>query len=215
MARIESRPPAADFSGPDLCPASRTGRTQGCVILQPYDMEMGARHVSHRDTCFGPWAPSRGAPPMCSLHAGRRTVPLTAITRSASSTTINSEVVQTVAAEHRRPVSGIAGLVSASIRDPRYPAGRGQLGIADAGCLGPGLGNLAEWHGSHADSLTSSKWVAWTASRWMGEITYGLERLAMYLQGVQSVYDLLWADGPLGRVTYRRRSITRKRSGAI
>src|ERR671924_489272 len=35
-----------------------------------------------------------------------------------------------------------------------------------------------------------------------GEITYGLERLAMYLQGVQSVYDLLWADGPLGRVTY-------------
>jgi glycyl-tRNA synthetase alpha chain len=29
-----------------------------------------------------------------------------------------------------------------------------------------------------------------------------LERLAMYLQGVQSVYDLLWAEGPLGRVTY-------------
>ena len=36
-----------------------------------------------------------------------------------------------------------------------------------------------------------------------GEITYGLERLAMYLQGVESVYDLVWADGPLGRVTYR------------
>lgn len=26
----------------------------------------------------------------------------------------------------------------------------------------------------------------------MGEITYGLERLAMYLQGVESVYDLVW-----------------------
>jgi glycyl-tRNA synthetase alpha chain len=36
----------------------------------------------------------------------------------------------------------------------------------------------------------------------MGEITYGLERLAMYLQGVESVYDLVWADGPRGRVTY-------------
>ncbi len=36
----------------------------------------------------------------------------------------------------------------------------------------------------------------------MGEITYGLERLAMYLQGVESVYDLTWADGPLGRVSY-------------
>ena len=28
-----------------------------------------------------------------------------------------------------------------------------------------------------------------------GEITYGLERLAMYLQGVDSVYDLVWTDG--------------------
>jgi glycyl-tRNA synthetase alpha chain len=33
----------------------------------------------------------------------------------------------------------------------------------------------------------------------MGEITYGLERLAMYLQGVESVFDLQWAPG----VTYR------------
>jgi glycyl-tRNA synthetase alpha chain len=36
-----------------------------------------------------------------------------------------------------------------------------------------------------------------------GEITYGLERLAMYLQGVESLYDIVWTDGPLGRVTYR------------
>ena len=35
-----------------------------------------------------------------------------------------------------------------------------------------------------------------------GEITYGLERIAMYLQGVESVYDLVWTDGPLGRVSY-------------
>ena len=28
-----------------------------------------------------------------------------------------------------------------------------------------------------------------------GEITYGLERLAMYLQGVESVYDLTWVEG--------------------
>ena len=36
-----------------------------------------------------------------------------------------------------------------------------------------------------------------------GEITYGLERIAMVLQGVDSVFDLCWSDGPLGRVTYR------------
>ena len=35
-----------------------------------------------------------------------------------------------------------------------------------------------------------------------GEITYGLERLAMYIQGVNSIYDLVWADGPRGKITY-------------
>ena len=33
----------------------------------------------------------------------------------------------------------------------------------------------------------------------LGEITYGLERLAMYLQGKESVFDLVWTPG----VTYR------------
>ncbi len=35
-----------------------------------------------------------------------------------------------------------------------------------------------------------------------GEITYGLERIAMYLQGVDSIYDLVWTNGPEGNVTY-------------
>ncbi len=35
-----------------------------------------------------------------------------------------------------------------------------------------------------------------------GEITYGLERIAMYLQGVDSVFDLTWLDGKDGRYTY-------------
>ena len=35
-----------------------------------------------------------------------------------------------------------------------------------------------------------------------GEITYGIERLAMYLQGVDSIYDLVWSRGPQGVVTY-------------
>jgi glycyl-tRNA synthetase alpha chain len=35
-----------------------------------------------------------------------------------------------------------------------------------------------------------------------GEITYGLERLAMYLQDVDNVYDLVWTEGPQGVVTY-------------
>ena len=39
-----------------------------------------------------------------------------------------------------------------------------------------------------------------------GEITYGLERLAMYLQGVENVYDLVWTEweenGVKRRLTY-------------
>jgi glycyl-tRNA synthetase alpha chain len=33
----------------------------------------------------------------------------------------------------------------------------------------------------------------------LGELTYGLERLAMYLQGKENIFDLVWVDG----VTYR------------
>jgi len=36
----------------------------------------------------------------------------------------------------------------------------------------------------------------------LGEITYGTERLAMYLQGVDSVYDLVWTDLGGRTVTY-------------
>jgi glycyl-tRNA synthetase alpha chain len=35
-----------------------------------------------------------------------------------------------------------------------------------------------------------------------GEITYGLERIAMYLQGVDSIYDLVWTDGRQGAARY-------------
>jgi glycyl-tRNA synthetase alpha chain len=35
-----------------------------------------------------------------------------------------------------------------------------------------------------------------------GEITYGLERLAMYLQGVDNVYDLVWTESSTHKLTY-------------
>ena len=36
----------------------------------------------------------------------------------------------------------------------------------------------------------------------LGEITYGLERLAMYLQGVENVYDLVWTEALGRRLSY-------------
>lgn len=35
-----------------------------------------------------------------------------------------------------------------------------------------------------------------------GELTYGLERIAMHLLGVESIFDMPWSDGPFGCVTY-------------
>ena len=35
-----------------------------------------------------------------------------------------------------------------------------------------------------------------------GEITYGLERIALYLQNADSIYDLVWTRGPQGDVLY-------------
>jgi len=35
-----------------------------------------------------------------------------------------------------------------------------------------------------------------------GELTYGLERIAMYLQEAESVFDLVWTEGPDGPVSY-------------
>ncbi|MEJ5167835.1 MAG: glycine--tRNA ligase subunit alpha, partial [Arcobacteraceae bacterium] len=34
------------------------------------------------------------------------------------------------------------------------------------------------------------------------EITYGTERLAMYLQGVESVFDIVWNENSFGKTTY-------------
>jgi glycyl-tRNA synthetase alpha chain len=40
-----------------------------------------------------------------------------------------------------------------------------------------------------------------------GEITYGLERLAMYLQAVDNVYDLVWTEGLSYGDVYRQNEI--------
>lgn len=36
-----------------------------------------------------------------------------------------------------------------------------------------------------------------------GEITYGLERLALFLQGADSMFDLIWTENNHGRISYR------------
>jgi len=45
----------------------------------------------------------------------------------------------------------------------------------------------------------------------LGEITYGLERLAMYLQGKESVYDLVWTPGVTYRDVYHQNEVEQSR----
>ena len=61
---------------------------QGCVILQPYDMEVGAGTFHPATTCARS-GPSRGTPPTCSPRAGPRTA-ATARTPTGCSTTTSS-----------------------------------------------------------------------------------------------------------------------------
>src|SRR5574340_771678 len=45
----------------------------------------------------------------------------------------------------------------------------------------------------------------------LGEITYGLERLAMYLQGVESIYDIEWAPGVTYGDVYHQNEVEQSR----
>jgi glycyl-tRNA synthetase alpha chain len=45
----------------------------------------------------------------------------------------------------------------------------------------------------------------------LGEITYGLERLAMYLQGKDSIYDLVWTPGVTYRDVYHQNEVEQSR----
>ncbi|MDQ6991247.1 MAG: glycine--tRNA ligase subunit alpha [Mariprofundaceae bacterium] len=67
-----------------------------------------------------------------------------------------------------------------------------------------GLGWEVWLNGMEVTQFTYFQQVGGVAlSRTPGEITYGLERLAMYLQGVDNVYDLVWVETLEGKkVTY-------------
>ena len=45
----------------------------------------------------------------------------------------------------------------------------------------------------------------------LGEITYGIERLVMYLQGVDSLFDIVWTDGVTYRDVYHQNEVEQSR----
>jgi glycyl-tRNA synthetase alpha chain len=94
----------------------------------------------------------------------------------------------------------------------RHPLRRGRLGIPTLGAWG--LGWEVWLDGMEVTQFTYFQEVgSLTCKPVLGEITYGIERLAMYLQGVENVYDLVWAKGP-GYRSPTATSITRTKSSS-
>ena len=173
---------------------------QGCVILQPYDMEMGAGtfHTGTLLRAVGPepWSaayvqPSRrptdgryGENPFRLQHYYQFQVVL-----KPSPPDIVDLYLGSLAALGFDLLTHDVRLVEDNWESPTLGAW--------------GLGWEIWLNGMEVTQFTYFQQVGGLDCRpVMGEITYGLERLAMYLQGVESIYDILWTDGPLGRVTY-------------
>ena len=91
---------------------------------------------------------------------------------------------------------------------------RGQLGVADA--RAPGASGWEVWlNGMEITQFTYFQQVGGLDCRPVtGEITYGLERLAMYLQGVESIYRHR-LDRGRRRARHLRRRVPSERSRAV
>ncbi|WP_336942562.1 glycine--tRNA ligase subunit alpha [Acinetobacter modestus] len=173
---------------------------QGCVVLQPYDMEMGAGtfHTATFLRALGPetWnaayvQPSRrpkdgryGENPNRLQHYYQFQVVLKP----------NPDNIQQLYLDSLKAI-GIDTLT----HDIRFVEDNWESPTLGAW----GLGWEVWLNGMEVTQFTYFQQVGGVECYPVtGEITYGLERLAMYLQGVDSVYDLVWTKGQFGTVTY-------------
>ena len=173
---------------------------RGCVILQPYDMEVGAGtfHPATTLRSLGPepWSaayvqPSRrpgdgryGENPNRLQHY------------------YQFQVVMKPSPERFQELylESLAALgVDSAIHDIRFVEDNWESPTLGAW----GLGWEVWLNGMEVTQFTYFQQAGGLECRPVtGEITYGLERLAMYLQNVDKVYDLVWTEGPRGVTRY-------------
>jgi len=182
---------------------------RGCVVLQPYDMEVGAGtfHPATFLRAIGPepWncayvQPSRrptdgryGENPNRLQHYYQYQVIL-----KPSPIDIQEQYLKSLR------MLGIDPLV----HDIRFVEDNWESPTLGAW----GLGWEVWLNGMEVTQFTYFQQVGGLECRPVsGEITYGLERIAMYLQGVESVFALKWADTPLGPVSYGDVSLQNER----
>jgi len=173
---------------------------RGCVIAQPYDMEMGAGtfHPSTFLRAVGPepWSsayvqPSRrptdgryGENPFRLQHYYQYQVVIKP----------SPDDLQDMYLGSLRAIG-----IDTSVHDVRFVEDNWESPTLGAW----GLGWEVWLNGMEVTQFTYFQQVGGLECRPVtGELTYGLERLAMYLQNVESIFDITWTDGPLGRITY-------------
>jgi glycyl-tRNA synthetase alpha chain len=182
---------------------------QGCVLLQPYDMEVGAGtfHTATFLRAIGP-EPWNAAyvQPSRRPKDGRYGE--------------NPNRLQ-----HYYQYQVVMKPSPADIQD-RYLASLAALGIDarehdirfveddwESPTLGAwGLGWEVWLDGMEVTQFTYFQEVGSLACKpVLGEITYGLERLAMYLQGKESIYDLVWTPGVSYGDVYHQNEVEQSR----
>jgi glycyl-tRNA synthetase len=174
---------------------------QGCSILQPYDMEVGAG-TFHTATFLR----SIGPEPWNAAYVQPSRRPTDG--RYGDNPFRLQHYYQFQVVMKPSPLE-ILDLYLGSLRmlglDPLIQDVRFVEDNWESPTLGAwGLGWEVWLNGMEITQFTYFQQVGGLDCRPVtGEITYGLERLAMYLQGVESVYDLVWTIGPQGPVTYR------------
>ena len=174
---------------------------QGCVILQPYDMEMGAGtfHTATFLRAIGPepWNAAYVQPSRRPTDGRYGDNPFRLqryyqfqVVLKPSPLDIIDRYIGSLKMLGFDPLVHDIRLVEDNWESPTLGAW--------------GLGWEIWLNGMEVTQFTYFQQVGGLDCRPVtGEITYGLERLAMYLQGVDSVYDIIWTRGPNGPVTYR------------
>ena len=173
---------------------------QGCVIMQPLDMEVGAG-TFHTGSFLGaigpePWRAAYVQPSRRPTD-GRYGENPNRVQRHHQFQVVlkpSPANIQELYLDSLRAVG-----VDTQVDDIRFVEDNWESPTLGAW----GLGWEVWLNGMEVTQFTYFQQVGGLECKPVtGEITYGLERLAMALQGVDDMYDLVWCKGPQGVVTY-------------
>ena len=168
---------------------------QGCALLQPYDMEVGAG-TSHTATFLRALGPE----PWKAAYVQPSRRPKDG--RYGENPNRLQHYYQYQVVLKPAP-SNILELYLGSLEALGFDLKKNDIRFVEDDWENPtlgawGLGWEVWLNGMEVTQFTYFQQVGGIDCRPItGEITYGLERLAMYLQGVDNVYNLVWTDtGP-------------------